>query len=160
MAQRKGAERGKEASRFVGRPVEPWASWPAAKLRAYEKGLVDAGEMLAKTGGTLSLQQVAGRLGVSRQTVAKKVKRGELFTVPGPSKRRCYPAIQFDSSGAIVPGLKDVISALPTANPYFVLNFLASPNDLSGDRPPIELLAAGDLKPVIRAAKMFHEQGA
>ena len=142
---------GTEASLFRERFIEPDASWPATKVRAYERGLRHATQTLERTGGTLSLQQVTKQLGVSRQTIAKKVKNGDLFTVPGSSGRRRYPALQF-REGGIVPGLKKVVPALPSTHPYFILNFLTQPNDLSGDRRPMPAARAKSLRRACKSA--------
>ena len=51
-------------------------------------------------------------------------------------------------------------AALPSTHPCFILNFLTQPNDLSGDKRPIDLLSDGEVEKVLKAAKDFHEQGA
>jgi hypothetical protein len=60
--------------------------------------------------------------GVSRQAIDKRVQEGNLLAVPGPSNRRSYPDMQFNPDGAIVEGMKAVCAALPTKNPWTILN--------------------------------------
>jgi len=98
--------------------------------------------------------------GVSRQAVDKRVNEGSLLAVPGPSNRRAYPTLQFDRDGSIVLGLREVLEALPTDNPWSILNFLARPDVRLDGRKPIDLLKAGDIPPVIEAARRYGEQGA
>src|SRR3712207_9581631 len=64
-------------------------------------------------------------------------RSGSLLAVPGPSNRRAYPTVQFTSDGTVVPGLKAVQDALPTDNPWAVLNFLVRPDPRLNGRKPI-----------------------
>lgn len=98
--------------------------------------------------------------GVSRQAVDKRVNDGSLLAVPGPSNRRAYPTLQFNSDGSIVSGLKEVRQALPTNNAWVILNFLARPDARLGGRKPIDVLKIGDIPLVVEAARRYGEQGA
>lgn len=57
----------------------------------------------------------------------------------------------------VVPGLKDVQEALPTRNPWAVLNFLVRPDDRLDGRKPIEVLLNGDVDLVVSAARSMGE---
>ena len=59
----------------------------------------------------------------------------------------------------VVPGLKDVQKALPTRNPWAVLNFLVRADDRLDGRKPIEVLLNGDVDLVVSAARSMGEQG-
>jgi len=145
---------------YVNTGVLPDASWPKAKVRAYERGLIHAKLSLEGTGGTLSLHRVSETLGISRWAVARKIKSGSLFAVPGPSGRRRCPAIQFTSTGSIVPGIKDVIAAIGPCHPHTLLWFLATPIDLLNYKRAVDLMQTGEISPVLRAARGLFEQGA
>lgn len=134
---------------------------PGARARALLRGKSFVQEDLRETGGTYSLQEVQVMLnGVSRQRVQDRVKEGSLLAVPGPSNRRHYPVVQFDAQGRVVPGLREVQAALPTRDPWAVLNFLARPEARLDGRRPIELLREGQVAPVVEAAKRMAQQGA
>lgn len=98
--------------------------------------------------------------GVSRQAVDKRVQEGTLLAVPGPSNRRTYPTLQFNADGTVVDGLKAVGEALPTHNPWTILNFLAQPDDRLRGRRPIDLLKEGKIDLVVEAARRMGQQGA
>ncbi|WP_246704682.1 hypothetical protein [Rhizobium sp. P32RR-XVIII] len=116
---------------------------------------------LEEAGGAYDLEQVRTLMhGVSRQAVDKRVNDGSLLAVPGPSNRRAYPTLQFNRDGSIVLGLKEIREALPTDNPWSILNFLARPDVRLDGRKPIDLLKAGDIPLVIEAARRYGEQGA
>ena len=63
--------------------------------------------------------------------------------MPGPSNRRSYPTVQFNRDGSVIEGLKALRQALPTRNPWAVLNFLVNPQDGLSGAKPIERLRAG-----------------
>jgi hypothetical protein len=134
---------------------------PDARAQALLEGVRIAQEDLRKAGGAYDLEQVRTLMqGVSRQAVDKRVQEGSLLAVPGPSNRRSYPTLQFNPDGTIVEGLKAVCAALPTKNPWTILNFLAHPDDRLQGRKPIDLLKAGNVELVVEAARRLGQQGA
>jgi hypothetical protein len=134
---------------------------PDARAQALLEGVRIAQEDLRKAGGAFDLEQVRTLMqGVSRQAVDKRVQEGSLLAVPGPSNRRSYPTLQFNLDGTIVEGLKAVCAALPTSNPWTILNFLAHPDDRLQGRKPIDLLKAGNVELVVEAARRLGQQGA
>ncbi|MBP0617687.1 hypothetical protein [Jiella mangrovi] len=134
---------------------------PDARARAILRGRRMLREDLKSAGGTYDLGEVCELLGaISRQAVDKKVREGALLAVPGPGNRRRYPTVQFDGEGRLVKGLREVQAALPTDNPWMVLNFLVNPDARLGNRPPVALLRQGRIGEVVEAARRLGEQGA
>lgn len=134
---------------------------PDARSLALLEGARIAQQDLQEAGGAYDLAQVRTLMqGVSRQAIDKRVQEGSLLAVPGPNNRRSYPTLQFGRNGAIVPGLKAVREALPSRNPWTVLNFLAHPDDRLNGQRPIDLLLAGDVDLVVEAARRVGSQGA
>jgi len=134
---------------------------PDARSQALLDGVRIAQEDLREAGGTYDLEQVRTLMqGVSRQAIDKRVQEGSLLAVPGPSNRRSYPTLQFTRNGAVVAGLKTVREALPTSNPWTVLNFLAQPDVRLKGRKPIDVLKEGDIDLVVEAARRMGTQGA
>jgi hypothetical protein len=134
---------------------------PDARAQALLEGVRIAQEDLRKAGGAYDLEQVRALMrGVSRQAVDKRVQEGSLLAVPGPSNRRSYPTLQFNRDGTVVEGLKAVGAALPTNNPWTILNFLAHPDDRLQGRKPIDVLKAGNVGLVVEAARRLGQQGA
>lgn len=141
--------------------VDQSAFAPGARIRALLRGVERAQQDLREFGGALDLKQVRTLMrGVTRQNIEKRVREGGLLAVPGPSNRRCYPAIQFLDDGSIVHGLKELLAALPTRNGWAILNFLVRPDTRLGDKAPIDLLKAGEVALVVEAARGMGEQGA
>jgi hypothetical protein len=134
---------------------------PNARALAILEGVRVAQEDLRRSGGAYDLDQVRTLMrGISRQAIDKRVQEGSLLAVPGPSNHRSYPTLQFNSDGTVVEGLKSVREALPTNNPWTVLNFLAQPDDRLGGRKPVDLLKEGKIELVVEAARRPAQQGA
>ena len=140
--------------------IDKQAFEPDARSRALLRGVKIAQEDLRASGGAYDLQAVRTLMqGVSRQRIDKQVRDGSLLAVPGPSNRRYYPTAQFQSDGSVVKGLKAVREALPTRNPWAILNFLVQPDVRLNGRKPIEALKAGAIGDVVEAARSMGRQG-
>jgi hypothetical protein len=134
---------------------------PDARARAVLEGVRIAQEGLRRSGGAYDLEEVRTLLrGISRQAVDKRVQEGSLLAIPGPSNHRSFPTLQFNADGTVIEGLKLVREALPTDNPWTVLNFLAEPDDRLKGRKPIDLLKEGKVELVVEAARRMAQQGA
>jgi hypothetical protein len=134
---------------------------PDARSLAILEGVRIAQEDLQEAGGAYDLDQVRTLMrGVSRQAIDKRVQEGSLLAVPGPSNRRSYPTLQFNPDGTVIDGLKAVSEALPTSNPWTILNFLAQPDDRLRGRKPIDVLKEGKIDLVVEAARRMGQQGA
>jgi len=141
--------------------VNKGAFAPDARALAILEGVRIAQEDLRRSGGAYDLDQVRTLLrGISRQAIDKRVQEGSLLAVPGPSNHRSFPTLQFNSDGTVVEGLKSVREALPTNNPWTVLNFLAQPDDRLNGRKPIDVLKEGKVELVVEAARRMAQQGA
>ncbi|MBV9567221.1 MAG: hypothetical protein JO172_03715 [Hyphomicrobiales bacterium] len=152
------AARSKEARAAV---VNRDAFKPDARSRALLEGVRTAQDDLKASGGAFGLEEVRTLLrGISRQAVDKRVREGSLLAVPGPSNRRSFPTLQFTPDGGIVEGLKSVQEALPTRNPWTILNFLTHPDDRLNGRKPIDILKQGEVGLVVEAARRIDQQGA
>ncbi|MBO9171870.1 hypothetical protein J5275_26310 [Rhizobium sp. L245/93] len=160
MTQAETAPR--ETPRTDAKPeIEASAFEPDARSKAILQGIRIAQSDLKAAGGAYDLEEVQALLdGITRQALYKRVQEGSLLAVPGPSKRRRYPTLQFDRSGVLIDGLKEVQAALPVETPWGVLDFLAREDDRLSGRRPIEVLREGNIDLVVDAARRFGEQGA
>jgi len=138
-------------------PANPYV--PGAKARALLRGRRIADADLKAAGGTFGLHEVMDLLRISRQAIDKKVKLDALLAVPGPGNERRYPSCQFHRGG-IVPGLRAVLQALPSRDPWFRLNFLVNPAPSLANRRPCDVLREGDPGTVVAAAERVADMGA
>lgn len=133
---------------------------PSSRAKALLKGVQIAQNDLKEAGGAYDLDQVRILMnGISRQMIDRKVREGNLLAVPGPSNRRAYPTVQFTPDGTVVAGLKAVQDALPTDNPWAILNFLVHPDPRLNGRKPIDVLKTGEIDLVVDAARRVGQQG-
>ncbi len=134
---------------------------PDARALAILDGVRIAQENLRQSGGAYDLDQVRTLLrGISRQAIDKRVQEGSLLAVPGPSNHRSFPTLQFNADGTVIEGLKSVREALPTDNPWNVLNFLAQPDERLNGRKPVDVLKEGKVDLVVEAPRRLAKQGA
>jgi hypothetical protein len=139
-----------------GKPADSYA--PGPKGRALLLGRTIKESDLQAADGTFSLNEVMAMLQISRQAVDKKVKQDALLAVPGPSNERRYPVCQFRPDG-VVPGLRAVLRALPSRDPWFRLNFLVNPEQRLNGQRPCDVLQRGNPGLVIAAADRVGEMG-
>jgi hypothetical protein len=163
LAQKVATETAESIRRQVAKTAvsDKSAFEPDARSRALLLGVKIAQDDLRSAGGAFNLKEARTLMrGISRQRIDRRVKEGSLLAVPGPSNRRRYPTVQFNRDGTVVSGLKEVRDALPTKNPWSVLNFLVSPESRLDGRKPIDLLKTGEVVIVVEAARRMGQQGA
>jgi hypothetical protein len=125
---------------------------------AFARGAQMQQEMLERAGGAWSAQQAARHLGVSRQAVDKRRKRGTLLAVESGGNH-LFPACQFKESG-VVPSLAEVLQAIDSANGWTRLSLLLSGTLRGPERSVVDALRAGDLEDALHAAHTWGTQGA
>jgi hypothetical protein len=128
-------------------------------LPARLRGLRARERLLSAGGGTLISAQAAGALGITRQAVEKRRQAGRLLAVSTGRRGYLYPAWQFTPEG-VLPGLEQVLSLLADHDPWMRLAFVLNANTALGGESPLETLRRGDVEPVLRAARVYGEQGA
>lgn len=92
--------------------------------------------------------------GISKQAVNDRVRRHRLLALRTGSGRLVYPAAQFDGE-RVVDGLGDVLGVLAPddTEAWMVASWLTTPDPDLGDRTPVAALRAGDVAPVVAAAR-------
>jgi hypothetical protein len=121
------------------------------------RGLARIAELRKEAEPCLETGQVCELLGVTRETIRKKVDRKQLLALPKGGER-VFPAFQF-KDGNVVPGLGEVLEALDTDSIFVRLAFLLSKSPLLGNRTAIEELQAGKLENVILEARSLFRHG-
>jgi hypothetical protein len=134
------------------REVDPLAPARLRGLRAKER-------LLAAEGGTLSAGEVAQVLGITRQAVDLRRKRGKLIGLLLGRHAYAYPAWQFGSEG-VLPGLEQVLSDLSRYDPWMQVAFMLGANDLLEGETPLAELRRGNLEATRAAARLFGEHAA
>lgn len=127
-----------------------------AKLR----GLQARNTLLAQEGGMWSAQQAADHLRVSRQAIDKRLRLGKLLAIETGRHGRQIPAWQF-TEGGVLQGLEEILAALEGHDAWVKLSFFLSPNTLTDNLRPLDVLREGArLDVVLRAARLHGQHGA
>jgi hypothetical protein len=127
----------------------------AAKFR----GLKRKKQMLETAGGTLTSEQVAEVLGISRQGVDKRRSSNQLLALTQGKRGYSYPSFQF-ADGTTIPGLEEVLGELKSLDPWMQMVFFTNPHERLGGKTPMELLQKGSIEDVKAVAVEYGEQGA
>lgn len=116
-------------------------------------------DLLTLGGGTLSSEQVAAHLRLTRQAVDKRRRKGQLLAFSLGRRGYGYPAWQFHE-GRVLASLERVLAALAEYSPWTQAMFLTTGDIRLGDRTPLACLREGQVDEVIAAAAAYGEQGA
>jgi hypothetical protein len=126
-------------------------------IEARVRGLERMAELRKAAEPVLETGQVCALLGVSRETIRKKVDRKQLLALPKGGDR-VFPAFQF-KDGDVVSGLGAVLAALDTDSPFVALSFLLSNNPSFEGKSAGELLQEGNMELVLAEARGFLSHG-
>lgn len=132
--------------------VDPLAP---ARLR----GIKARQTLLDLAGGTLSSEEVASALGLTRQAIEKRRRAGRLLALSFGKRGYRYPAFQF-ADGKSLPGLEPVLEAMKQQDAWTQLAFFVNRRSDLGQKAPAALLAKGAGDRVLSAADTVGEQGA
>ena len=126
-------------------------------LEARLRGLARIAQLRKEAEPCLETGQVCELLGVTRETVRKKVDRKQLLALPKGGDR-VFPAFQF-KEGDIVAGLDAVLGAINTDSPFVALSFLLSKSPCFDGKTAIGALLAGKPEAVVVEAQVFLKHG-
>ena len=104
--------------------------------------------------GSLATREVAGLLGVSRQTPHDRVRAGRLLALRDRGELR-FPAWQFDPErpDGVLQGLAEVLASMgPEASSVARATWLTEPKTEFDGRAPVEVLRSGDVAAVVAEA--------
>lgn len=140
--------------RLLDRPevlaeLEPRNPLAPARLR----GLALKRQILAAEGGVVSAQVMGEALGLSRQAVDKRRKRGTLLGLSLGRRGYAYPVWQIE-----LDGLAEVLVELSELDPWTQAAFMLTPNRWLSGMSPLEALRTGDREGVLQAARLYGEQ--
>ena len=127
--------------------------------RARLRGLHVRERLLSAEGGVLTAEEAADLLGITRQAIDNRRKRGKLLGVQLGKRGYRYPAWQFTPDGTL-PGLGQIFQALDGYSPWIQFSFMLNDNAWLDGLRPLDLLRRGDIEPVIEAAGKYGEQSA
>ena len=127
---------------------------------ALARGITARQRLAVEEGGSVSSQEAAHFLGISKTAVLKRLQAGRLLGWRGERQGAVrFPVWQFDE-GRVLPGLQEVLEILNRDDRLDdwgkVLFFLHTSSRLSGRRP-LDLLRQKKLREVLLAAEAYAE---
>lgn len=134
---------------------------PVARARL--RGIHMKKALLEAEGGSVSTAEAAQLLGgISKQAMDKRRERGTILALPTGDGGYAFPLWQFDerSRDGLLPGFARVLKSFSVESPWMQAEFMLSPSTRFGGRRPLDVLAAGEVGEVARAASAYGEQGA
>lgn len=123
------------------------------------RGLNERARLLKAEGGTLTVDDVAEHLGITRQAVNKRRQQGTLIGLDAGRHGYLYPAWQFVREGTL-SGLEQVLEALEQHDAWMQHAFMLGRNARLGDITPLDALRNRRMEDVLKAARAFGEHGA
>lgn len=122
------------------------------------RGLSRLAELRKAAEPTLETGAVCELLGVTRETIRKKIERKQLLALPKGDTDRVFPVFQFEG-GKVLPGIKEVLGTLDTDSPFVALSFFLSRGPSFGNKTVIEALRVGLMNEVLTEARSFLGHG-
>lgn len=130
------------------------------KVRRRRENLEAFYKSLQELGGTLKVNDVADKLGITRQAVNVRVKKNQLIAFK-QNADYIFPIFQFTDKG-LVPGFKEIMNAFDEdTHPMLRLGVLKAPIQISEEvsKTPIQIMQEGakpeEMELAIRAARLF-----
>lgn len=130
------------------------------KVRRRRENLEAFYKSLQELGGTLKVNDVADKLGITRQAVNVRVKKNQLIAFK-QNADYIFPIFQFTDKG-LVPGFKEIMNAFDEdTHPMLRLGVLKAPIQISEEvsKTPIQIMQDGaapeEMELAIRAARLF-----
>jgi hypothetical protein len=123
--------------------------------RAMARGLFLRESAKQEGGGSISADEAARRLGISKTSVLKRYKNGQLLGWRETKQKAVrFPLWQFSEDG-ILTGLSEVLSILsksPQIDDWGRIMFFLNPRDSLRGKSPLDALSEGDVSLVERLA--------
>lgn len=128
---------------------------------ALARGIETRQKLAEAEGGSLSSEEVARMLGISKTAVLKRLNAGKMLAWQEERLgARRFPRWQFDEQGVLLSGMGEVLQCLK-ANPHLddwakILFFLQNKPSLGGQRP-LDLLRNGRVKEAVQSAHAYAD---
>lgn len=122
------------------------------------RGLEARQRVLEAEGGTLSAEQMARRLQLTRQAVDLRRRNHRLIGLPVGRHGYRYPVWQLGPNG-VWPWVPPVIDALAPHDPWQQVFFLLSPHPDLGGQTPLNALRGGRTDDVLALARTYAAYG-
>jgi len=132
----------------------------AIRQRLLARGVLARRRLEDAEGGSLTTEEVAANVGITRQAVDARRQKAQLVGWRTNDKKWRYPAWQFGPNGLPIEGIARCIEETGLDNEWSAMVFfLSAAESLDGLRP-LDLLRRGETNRAIDYARRYHRHGA
>jgi hypothetical protein len=129
-------------------------------LEAIERGAHVRQKLIAAEGGSVSAEEAAKQLGMSKVAILNRYRKGQVLAWEAEKQNAVrFPVWQF-KDGRVLPGLKEVLEKLNSTvrlDDFGRLLFFLSNSRFLGGRRPLDFLREGELHIVMQAAEGYGQ---
>jgi hypothetical protein len=132
-----------------------------ARVKEERRALDAVLSLLEAEGDSVWSAEAEELLDVDRQGLDERRARGEILALPVGFGDHAFPLWQFDDEvpARLLPGLDRVLGAFSVDSPLTRAEFFLAPNAGLGGRRPLDVLRAGEVEAVVRAAVSYRNEG-
>jgi hypothetical protein len=114
----------------------------------------------AKTaeGGAWTAPDLTDEFGLSASTLHRRRKEHRIVSWRDAQHQFHYPKWQFTETGALLPGVKEILGLFRSPDEWRVMRYFLTPWHELGERTPLTLLRAGDRDTVISHARAHAQE--
>ena len=131
---------------------------PAPYLSRKTEALMANLRVQRSEGGSMSSNEVAAILSLSRQAVDERRKRKKLVAWRMTNGKWRYPVWQFGQAGTR-PGIEGCLAALEYDDQASVMDFFLLPSERLEGKRPLDLIRAGATEKAVESARSFGIYG-
>ncbi len=130
--------------------IQPFDPYAAGKRLAEELKEVE--------GGAWSGAELQARYGLTSAVLCRRRKEYRILYWRDARHEFHYPRWQFTHTGALLPGIQEVLQLFASADEWRVMSYFLGKRQQLGDRRPLDLLRAGEQDEVVNHAKLHADE--
>ena len=119
-----------------------------------EAGRLLVQKMQAAEGGAWTAQELEERFGLTPAALHKRRKEHRIVFWRDAKHRFHYPRWQFTETGALLPGIQEVLQTFRSTDEWRLISYFLAPREQLDGRAPLELLRAGEVAEVAAHARV------
>lgn len=140
---------------------KPASSFPSTRVRVKYLDRTPADmlhAMKSAEGGAWTGDELQTQFDLTPATLHRRRKENRMVYWRDAKHQFHYPKWQFTESGALIPGLQEVLAAFKSTDEWRLMRYFLAPRHELGDRSPLTLLQEGKKNDVIAHAKANAEE--
>ena len=156
-----------DGEKFRVRPVEEkdregkktGAAAAGREFDPRERGLQIVEKVKNAEGGAWNGNDLIEKFGLSPAVLHRRRKEHRIIFWRDAQHNFFYPKWQFTESGALRPGIEEILDTFNSSDEWRIMRYFLSARHQLGEKRPLDLLRAGQIKEVLAHAKANAEEG-